>query len=376
MFEEITLTSYAPAMRYTNGQLSQQSDLVTQNKLLVSLINSISQMVVILNEHRQIVYANKSYMDFCKVSDSSSLIGKRPGETIDCVNAFRTEAGCGTSEFCKTCGAVNAILKAQSGQKSTKECKILTTNNKAHELRVTATPFDLNGLKLTIFSMLDISAEKRKESLERVFLHDIMNSAGGISGLSAILKEIDDPKEMAEIAETIEGAANNLIDEIKTQRELCSAEKDELEPDFVPSSSFSILNDLKATYSKHQLNPGKKISIHSASENTVLNTDPILLKRVIGNMIKNAIEANQPNDSISLCATRKNHSVCFSVNNRSYIPPEVQKQLFQRTYSTKGAGRGIGTYSMKLLGEKYLKGEVWFESTLEKGTTFYIELCK
>jgi sensor histidine kinase regulating citrate/malate metabolism len=49
-------------------------------------------------------------------------------------------------------------------------------------------------------------------------------------------------------------------------------------------------------------------------------------------------------------------------------------QLFQRSFSTKGTGRGIGTYSMKLFGEKYLEGRVDFESTRENGTTFFIEI--
>jgi sensor histidine kinase regulating citrate/malate metabolism len=48
----------------------------------------------------------------------------------------------------------------------------------------------------------------------------------------------------------------------------------------------------------------------------------------------------------------------------------VQLQLFQRSFSTKAADRGLGTYSMKLLSERYLKGQVWFTTSLEQGTTF------
>jgi sensor histidine kinase regulating citrate/malate metabolism len=64
----------------------------------------------------------------------------------------------------------------------------------------------------------------------------------------------------------------------------------------------------------------------------------------------------------------------FEVCNPDVIPREIQLQLFQRSFSTKGAGRGLGTYSMKLLGEKYLKGTVGFESTEENGTKFFIKL--
>ena len=52
------------------------------------------------------------------------------------------------------------------------------------------------------------------------------------------------------------------------------------------------------------------------------------------------------------------------------MPHVVQLQLFQRSFSTKGLGRGLGTYSMKLLSERYLGGRISFTSTEEAGTTF------
>jgi sensor histidine kinase regulating citrate/malate metabolism len=53
---------------------------------------------------------------------------------------------------------------------------------------------------------------------------------------------------------------------------------------------------------------------------------------------------------------------------------DVQLQLFQRSFSTKGKGRGLGTYSIKLLTENYLKGKVRFETRRESGTTFFIKI--
>lgn len=55
---------------------------------------------------------------------------------------------------------------------------------------------------------------------------------------------------------------------------------------------------------------------------------------------------------------------------------EVQAQVFQRSFSTKGNDRGLGTYSMKLFGENYLKGKVYFQSDADKGTTFFLALPK
>lgn len=374
MFEEITLTSYATATRYVNGQLENQANLVLKNPQLVSFVESISQMVLILNKYRQVIYANKSYKDFCKTINKDPILGKRSGEIFSCQNAFKASGGCGTSSSCKNCGAVNAIIESQKGKRSTKECQILTTDADGIDLRVTASPLNLDGEKLTIFSLTDISSEKRKKSLERVFIHDILNSAGAISGLSAILKEIDDPTEMLDIASSIEGAAANLIDEIKAQRELGAAERGDLQAKFFEVDVMFVLNELKRLYTNHETNFGKKIVIHPDAEYTNIETDLVLLKRILGNMVKNAIEVNVPGDIITLNSKKVGDSVHISVHNNSVIPERVQEELFKRFYSTKGSGRGMGTYSMKLLGEKYLKGKVWFDSSEEDGTTFIIAL--
>jgi sensor histidine kinase regulating citrate/malate metabolism len=67
----------------------------------------------------------------------------------------------------------------------------------------------------------------------------------------------------------------------------------------------------------------------------------------------------------------------FSVHNASVMPPEVQLQVFQRSFSTKlEVGHGIGTYSIRLIGERYLRGQVAFCSRAPEGTIFTITLPK
>jgi signal transduction histidine kinase len=54
------------------------------------------------------------------------------------------------------------------------------------------------------------------------------------------------------------------------------------------------------------------------------------------------------------------------------MPENVRAHVFQRSFSTKGSGRGLGTYSVKLLTES-MGGRVWFDSTAGEGTTFHVE---
>ena len=55
----------------------------------------------------------------------------------------------------------------------------------------------------------------------------------------------------------------------------------------------------------------------------------------------------------------------------AFFTDGIVPRIFQRNFSTKAeAGRGIGTYSMKLLGEDVLGGEVGFTSSEKDGTVF------
>ena len=64
----------------------------------------------------------------------------------------------------------------------------------------------------------------------------------------------------------------------------------------------------------------------------------------------------------------------FWVHNPGHMDPSVQHQVFRRFFSTKGPGRGLGTYSIKLLAEEYLGGRVSLDSSPERGTTFVLSL--
>lgn len=226
----------------------------------------------------------------------------------------------------------------------------------------------------TIFVISDISNEKRRQILERVFFHDVLNSAGGISGLSGEMSNIDDPNEISEIAQMIHRSSDHLIGEIQSQRQLSEAENGDLELKIAESESISLLQQIAELYSQHEITNRKYISIDKNSESFLFETDALLLRRILGNMLKNALEASLPESTVTLSTVKNGSSSIFSVHNNNYIERQSQLQLFKRSFTTKGKGRGLGTYSMKLFGENYLKGKVWFESKPTEGTTFFIEI--
>jgi sensor histidine kinase regulating citrate/malate metabolism len=81
-----------------------------------------------------------------------------------------------------------------------------------------------------------------------------------------------------------------------------------------------------------------------------------------------------PRGTVSVSLTVNDTHIVITVTNIGEIPRDVQLRIFKRSFSTKDlSGRGIGTYSMKLFGERYLGGTVGFNS--QNGlTTFFIKL--
>ena len=121
------------------------------------------------------------------------------------------------------------------------------------------------------------------------------------------------------------------------------------------------------------------MSLTSKSQNLERKSNHSVLwfaQRVLGNMLKNAMEAMPLGGSARISCREEGDQVVFSVHNPGLIPQPLQDNIFRRTFSTKGAGRGMGTYSMLLLAERYLGGSVGFRSTEEEGTVFFLRLSK
>ena len=64
----------------------------------------------------------------------------------------------------------------------------------------------------------------------------------------------------------------------------------------------------------------------------------------------------------------------FWVRNRAVMPEATRRRVFHRSFSTKGPGRGVGTYGMRLLGEGYLGGSIGFRTREGEGTVFELRL--
>jgi signal transduction histidine kinase len=371
MLTDPNYSEFASPARSSAEDLETDRRLVAEAPGLTQTLDLMPVPALILNKNRQIVHANRAFRKLTANESMQELLGRRPGEVLDCTYAQRNAAGCGTTRFCKECGALKAIRASQKGQPDLQECQILQKGDTALEFKVWSNPFKIQGHRFSLFTVADQSSEKRRRALERLFYHDVLNTAGGLYGYADLLAElVPEDGETGRYARSIFNLSETIIDEIHAQKELSAAESKELVPKFVPVEARALLEEVASGYRAHQISKGKTIQVANDSPELTLTTDRTLLKRVLSNMTKNALEASAPGEVVTLSCEDRDGSVAFTVHNPKAMPESVQLQIFKRSFSTKGVGRGLGTYSIKLFTERYLGGRVWFTSSPEEGTTF------
>lgn len=338
---------------------------------ITEILDAIPEAVLILNEQRHVVFINHMTMETFGFDNRESSCGLRPGEMFLCSHSDKGPNGCGTTEFCEYCGANIAILASQLKKTMINECRITQkSTGTGIDLKVKAAPFEIHGKLFTVLSILDVSDAKRKDVLQRLFFHDILNTAGGLSGYSELLK--DSPGEdISEYTDIIHRLSVIIVDQINGQRQLLDAENGTLEVQLEEIVSTEIVENMVLTAKTLQEATDKHIVSKSNNETFVFNSDPTLISRILGNLIKNALEASKDGDSVTVGCRKSENRAEFSVQNPAVMSEEIKHQIFQRSFSTKGKGRGLGTYSVKLFTEKYLKGNIRFDSNESIGTIFY-----
>lgn len=101
---------------------------------------------------------------------------------------------------------------------------------------------------------------------------------------------------------------------------------------------------------------------------------------VIQNLLDNAIKYSDTHGKVFITIKNVDNQVQLSVKNNGVIIPDASKgEIFKKFYRAPEAqeksrtGSGIGLFIIKNIIEKH-GGKIWFESSKEEGTTFFINL--
>jgi signal transduction histidine kinase len=230
--------------------------------------------------------------------------------------------------------------------------------------------------------MLQNSLDTLKKSNEentrimRIVAHDLRSPIAGIIGLIRVMKlEGLTDKEKEEAMELIEKSGDNalnFIDDLLHQNQ--NEEEIALELIDISQTINSCLSLLQVQASN------KQQTIHSNTFplEVMINSEKIW--RVINNLLNNAIKFSKIGGQIYLDMKSDNNAVIISIRDEGIgIPQSLQPQVFRmlsgagRTGSAGEASFGLGLAISKQIVEAH-KGEIWFESQENVGTTFFVKL--
>lgn len=120
------------------------------------------------------------------------------------------------------------------------------------------------------------------------------------------------------------------------------------------------------------------IRLETDCEKVIVLADKDLIIRIFNNLIKNAIQAI-PEDRRGIIVIRVSEnpeSYLLSVqDNGRGIPEEQLSKIFVPNFTTKSTGTGLGLAMVKQIVELH-EGRIWFETEVDKQTTFFVELPK
>ena len=244
-------------------------------------------------------------------------------------------------------------------------------NNKP--LRMTGTHIDITERK---------QYEKLKEEIERMIHHDLKNPLNNIMMLQHILKESPDltEKERKAVKYT-EIAGNQMQRMLDMHLDLFKIETGSYK--FEPKK-IDIIELIKKIISDEMLDEDQssvKINIFinddSMTENKTIfvNAEEHLCYNIISNLINNAKQAPNSNNSINIFINETD-TVDIIIHNDAPVPESIRENFFSK-YSTEGkkSGTGLGTYSAKLLAEAQ-GATIAMDSTEEDGTKVIVSFPK
>jgi len=354
---------------------------ILQDDFLKEFIQTLPYVTAILDKENKIILSNKVRLDGKSNMTVEEFFGQNPGAALNCIHARNPYGKCEQEGVCRFCGVPNALLLAQKkGEKIVQETSITIEMgdhaHKSYDVELHASPFLYKNSHFTLLSLIDISEQKRKRALERIFFHDVINKIGSLQNIVEMLTDKEYEENQQELTSLSQEVIKDLNEEILQQKNLMAAESGDLEIQSSQINSKEIIEESIQQLVQYPDSQNIHIETDPEIASISIYSDPVILKRILINMLKNAIEASKSGQNVYIGCSDKEGEVSFWVKNMAFIPEQNQLKLFDRTFSTKGKDRGLGTYSMKILGEEYLGGKVAFTSDRNKGTTFYITLNK
>ena len=192
----------------------------------------------------------------------------------------------------------------------------------------------LNELGENIRQQMNKNEVESWERLTRVLTHEMMNATAPITSISQVLLSRPDVKgtPLEDGIKAIYDTSRHLSDFVTNYRKMSELEKPVLSE--VPLRPM--LDELCKTYQQLAWTIDVPADI-------ILKADKGMLRQILMNLIKNAIEAEATKIIIELTNTQSASTKTLLIgNDGSPIPAENRQSLFVPFFTTKRTGSGIG----------------------------------
>ena len=237
------------------------------------------------------------------------------------------------------------------------------------------------GLAVTLLSLTLLLRERElltTEDLVTMFVHDIRSPLTVVMArLNMLREDVADGTESAEHADAamadamrINRMANNLLDIGRLEAARLPLER---RPMDIGELARSVVRSLRA------VDPTRRLDV-IARVPVVCDCDAELLRRVIENLVSNALKHTPPEGHVLVRVASGDGCVRLSVQDEgSGIPKDSRERIFER-YSASGMRAQSGHHSVGL-GLAFCKlavsahgGRIWVENAVPHGSTFIVEL--
>jgi signal transduction histidine kinase len=179
---------------------------------------------------------------------------------------------------------------------------------------------------------------------------------------------IDYLEEMYQINDEVLRIANNLL----ASHHL---ECDEFELNLEETDLNILVKNITKTLQYLAKESNIKLHLNLEKNLIKIEADKDLISRVITNLISNAIKHSKKSTKIEISTYSQNEQIAVSIqDNGKGISEEEKVNIFKKYPGEKRkVGTGLGLYISQQIISAH-KGKIWFETEIDKGTTFCFTL--
>lgn len=333
-----------------------QSELTDQNKFLSALFNSLSEGIIVLDEKNVILKVNARIKKWLKTDD---IIGKNILDYIKVPEEKDITELSSDEIFLKN--NKDLYFKASTRQIDSKE----------HDDKYMIVVTNYTNQK---------EIDSLKEDFVATLTHDLkVPIIAEANMLDFFLQEkfgtLNDKQK--EALENMKSSNKELLELVQIVLETYRLKEDELELNLEPVSIKKFLEEVgeEMSYIAHKTNNNIKVFV---AEDFKIKVDYLHFKRVLKNLVNNAISYGKSNTDIELRAELTKNEVQITVKDYGKgISEEDIEKIFNRYYSAskkfRKIGTGLGLYLSKQIVEAH-GGILEVESKENKYTKFYVKL--